>query len=96
MDRFETLFNLAETLLWGIIALGCVLGAIRRAGAKRRLLVIASVAFGLFSFSDWIEADSGAWWEPPWLLALKVACVATLILVLRAWMRLQATEQRKG
>lgn len=94
MDRFGTLFNLSEALLWEIIALGCAVGAIRHSGKRRRLLAIASLTFALFGFSDWIEADSGAWWEPPWLLVLKIACVATLILTLPAWLRLSRTELR--
>ncbi|MHA3775311.1 hypothetical protein ACXR0O_27625 [Verrucomicrobiota bacterium sgz303538] len=96
MDRFETLFNLAEAFLWGFIALSCAVGAIRHSSRRRRLLVIASLTFALFGFSDWIEADSGAWWEPPWLLVLKVACVATLILTLRGWLRLSRTDHRSS
>jgi hypothetical protein len=93
MDRFETLFNLVEGAFWSLIALGMAVGAFRHAGKRRRLLSIAAAAFALFGISDWIEAETGSWWEPWWLLVLKVGCVAVLILVLRKWYELARTER---
>ena len=95
MDRFETLFNLAEAVLWSLIALAVGASAFRHAGKKRRILSIAALAFAVFGVSDWIEAETGSWWEPWWLLTLKVACVAVLLLSFRAWQRLIRTRDVK-
>jgi len=92
MDRFETLFNLAECGLWSLIAIAVALGAFRHTGKKRRILAIAAVAFALFGISDWIEADTGSWWDPPWLLAWKAGCLFVLLFALRAWLRLSKIE----
>ena len=40
------------------------------------VLTIALVAFGL---SDLVEATTGAWWWPWWLLVWKAACVLAII-----------------
>jgi hypothetical protein len=33
------------------------------------------VAFFIFGISDLIETQTGAWWEPWWLLLIKTLCV---------------------
>jgi hypothetical protein len=88
MDQLERVFNQGEAVLWSAFAIGLLLVATRRSGRKRRLLLIAGGAFGAFGFSDYIEAGTGAWWDPPWLLALKGACIAVLLFTLREWRRL--------
>lgn len=92
MDRFETLFNLAEGVLWSVIAVAVAVNAFRYSGKKRRILASAAVAFALFGVSDWIEAETGSWWEPPWLLAWKAGCLLALVFALKAWLRLRKTE----
>jgi hypothetical protein len=83
----ERVYNWAEVVLWGAIAIACLIRALTYTGTKRRLLAIAAVSFAIFAVTDVLEVESGAWWEPPWLLALKAACVATLLLVWRDWHR---------
>lgn len=41
--------------------------------------LIASFFFLLFSISDLIEVQTGAWWRPVWLLMLKGICIIAFI-----------------
>jgi hypothetical protein len=62
----------AEACLWWIIAIIC---PAKR--ARRSLLTgIALISFGA---SDVVEAQTGAWWRPWWLLAWKGACVVAIL-----------------
>ena len=73
-------FNYAEALLWFIIALALAVRLrMRRPWPWRWLL---PCAFALFGVSDLIEVQTGAWWEPWWLLVMKAACVLVFLL---AW-----------
>jgi hypothetical protein len=40
-----------------------------------RGLAVALLAFGV---SDLVETRTGAWYDPPWLLAWKAACVIAI------------------
>ncbi len=74
------LFNYLESVLWFLISVSLFTAAIRvgRKGAGFRVLLVAGVAFLAFGVSDIIEAHTGAWWRPLWLLALKAVCVVVL------------------
>jgi hypothetical protein len=43
-----------------------------------RLAIVASVLFLLFGLSDLVEAQTGAWWRPWWLLMWKGLCIVGL------------------
>lgn len=43
------------------------------------VFVVAFFSFIAFAVSDIIEAHTGAWWRPLWLLGLKSACVLALV-----------------
>jgi len=53
---------------------------------------VAAVAFGLFGWSDWVEATTGAWWNPWWLLAWKAGCILVFVALLVRYQR----SRRKG
>lgn len=80
-DEIEPWFRIAnycEAGLWivlGVIML--VVGVLKRAAARRRAL-LAAPTFALFGVSDIIEAHTGAWWDPPWLLVWKGLCLVVL------------------
>ena len=85
-----SLFELANYLeagLWCLIGLGFVAYALRRKGREFRRCVLAAVAFLLFGASDVVEVQTGAWWQPWWLLVWKGLCVVSLgvLLLLHAW-----------
>ena len=73
-------FNIAECILWIIISIILLVKSTRDARDLRRILHILSVSFFLFGISDYIEAHTGAWWTPIWLLFLKGGCIIVFIL----------------
>lgn len=72
--------NLIEACFWVVFGLALALGGWRRPGTPRRLGLLACVVSIAFGFSDLVEARTGAWWRPWWLLAWKAACVTGLML----------------
>ncbi|HTL29698.1 MAG TPA: hypothetical protein VL282_10770, partial [Tepidisphaeraceae bacterium] len=65
--------NYLEACLWIAIGAGFAIAAFTK-GPRGRCL-IASVAFLLFGVSDYVEAHTGAWWRPWWLLLWKGGCL---------------------
>jgi hypothetical protein len=82
--------NYAESCLWA--GLG-VAAAVKRNGPASWLLAATLVAFGI---SDVVEAQTGAWYEPWWLLAWKAVCILLILifggLVLRTQRRRPAAQ----
>ena len=75
---FAGWFNVAEAGLWFTLA-----GVVRWRGGPGSL-VLALLVFGC---TDGIEAQTGAWWRPWWLLVAKVACAACIAHGLWRWLR---------
>ena len=71
-------FNIAEALVWIVIALVIATRASFARPGPRRIGFIASAAFVAFAGTDLIEAKTGAWYRPLWLLAYNAVCVALL------------------
>lgn len=74
-------FNYIESGLWFSMA-AIVFGVAIKQGrpsAYFGVLVVAFFSFIVYAVSDIIEAHTGAWWRPFWLLGLKSACVVTLV-----------------
>jgi hypothetical protein len=74
-------FNYLEAVIWLLCGLSLLLSAAVQ-GRKNLYFIPQSVAgltFLLFSISDLIEAQTGAWWRPLGLLVLKMACVVVFI-----------------
>jgi uncharacterized membrane protein YhaH (DUF805 family) len=84
--------NLIEAGLWGGVAVGMSLAAALAARPWRRTCMWLAPVFLVFGVSDLIEAQTGAWWRPWWLLALKAACVLAIAVGLR---RLHAIAKRQ-
>ena len=91
VDEFFEGSNYAEAGLWILIGLIFVGFAVRRRGRVQQLCGVAAVVFLLFGGSDVVEASTGAWWRPWWLLAWKAACV-----VARAWLLWQYRVLRRS
>ncbi len=88
---FETV-NHIEAGLWIVIGIAFAGYAIIQPRARRRASA-AAIVFVLFGVSDIVEAQTGAWWRPWWLLCWKAVCILTmLILFLRHKMGRIATE----
>ena len=78
MEEVARQYNAVEAVLWTTFALGFAVEGMRRQEAARFWATVMAVAFLAFGFSDYIEMSTGAWWQPVWLLILKVSCVITL------------------
>ena len=79
IDRAFALANRFEAGLWLLIA-SALLCAIRgRMRVVQLRLALAAALFAAFGGSDVVEASTGAWWRPWWLLTWKTACVAGLL-----------------
>ena len=72
-------FNTAEALVWIVIALVIAARASFPRPSPRRIGFIASAAFVAFAGTDLIEAKTGAWYRPLWLLAYNAVCVAFIV-----------------
>ena len=85
--------NLLEAGLWASIALTLVVWAVREAGRRRRLWGGLASAFLVFAVSDIIESQTGAWWRPLWLLAIKAGCLAVFLSGAREYRNICQTER---
>ena len=72
-------FNIAEALVWIVIALVIAARASFARPGPRQIGFIASAAFVAFAGTDLIEAKSGVWYRPLWLLAYNAGCVAFIV-----------------
>lgn len=74
-----SLFNYFEAGLWLVIARTVFVRRIKTSPALTRLAIITSFSFALFGVYDLVEASTGAWWRPLWLLELKSLCVLSFL-----------------
>lgn len=83
---FAQIGNLLEAILWCAIGITVLVRSFTTK-VHVRLLQILALSFIVFSLTDLIEVRTGAWWRPPWLLALKLMCTVTFGLCLRRYSR---------
>jgi hypothetical protein len=69
--------NYVECALW--MAIGVYFAIAARKPSTRLRCLIAGVAFVLFGISDYVEAQTGAWWRPWWLLVWKGGCLVVVL-----------------
>jgi hypothetical protein len=81
---FETA-NHIEAGLWLLMGLGFAIAGLGRAGVTRRRCETAGAALVAFGASDIVEAQTGAWWRPWWLLAWKGLCLLVLCPLAIRW-----------
>jgi hypothetical protein len=74
-DAFR-IFNYVEAGWWAAIGAAFAVHALRKGARQRTACVIATISFLAFGGSDVIEARTGAWWHPWWLLVWKGLCLA--------------------
>ena len=77
ITRAFQISNYIEAGLWITFGIGCAVAAVRRYGIVRRCWV-AAVTLVLFGISDLVEAQTGAWYTPVWLLIWKGLCVLVI------------------
>ncbi len=92
---WHRVYNQFEAGFWFLIALVLVLFYRRK--LPRPWAWLLPLSFAVFGVSDVIELDTGAWWRPWWLGAMKVACVLVFLLALRTYRQTQLrTSLREG
>ncbi len=85
--------NLIECGFWAIFGLLILFGSRRQGASFRRLGRLAATIAIAFGLSDLVEARTGAWWRPSWLLVWKGLCVAGLVLCFLQYRRLRAAPR---
>jgi hypothetical protein len=72
--------NLIEACFWIVFGLGLAVWAMRRGRASARLGLLLAFLLIVFGISDLVEAYTGAWWRPWWLLVWKGICFSGMVL----------------
>ena len=72
--------NLIEAGFWIIFGVGLAIAGLRRGRAIARLGLVSGTILCFFGVSDVVEASTGAWWRPWWLLVWKGACLSGMVL----------------
>ena len=92
-DDFFVLSNRIEAGFWIVIGLIFAVASVWKTGTTRFRCTEAAIGLVLFGCSDLVEAETGAWWRPWWLLVWKVACVLVLLaLLVDHWRRAQRSR----
>ena len=74
----EVIGNYIEAGFWIVIGVAFLARSRRLRPPYFALAIAAGVTFVLFGCSDVVEAQTGAWWRPWWLLVWKGACLVAL------------------
>ncbi len=90
MYFFEQKFNIVEAFFWMAMSWIAVLYSYKK--SDWYMLSLSWVLF-LFGFSDVIESQTGAWWEPWWLLVWKACCIISISALF--WLIMKKRKQIK-
>jgi len=74
----EVIGNYIEGVFWTIVGIVLVIAGKRANRTYRVLSIVASSVLIVFGISDFVEAQTGAWWRPLWLLVWKASCIVVL------------------
>ena len=66
--------NIIEGIFWIGVSLIFFLSACKRREQHRLFCIYGGVVFVVFACSDFYEAQTGAWWEPWWLILWNAGC----------------------
>jgi ribose/xylose/arabinose/galactoside ABC-type transport system permease subunit len=72
-------FNYVEAAIWFLIAIIVLFYQLKKRTPFGRIFYSLSFIIFIFGISDIIEAHTGAWWKPWWLLVLKGACIISMV-----------------
>lgn len=82
-----TLFNACEAAWWCLVAGIVFAKGDQVRGATRGLRITFAQILLAFGITDLVEMRTGAWWDPPTLLAAKGLCAAGIVGCLVRWRR---------
>ena len=66
--------NIIEGIFWIGVSLIFFLSACKRRERHRLFCIYGGMVFVVFACSDFYEAQTGAWWEPWWLILWNAGC----------------------
>ncbi len=84
--------NLIEAGFWIIFGVGLAIAGMRRRRNLARLGLLSGTILFLFGVSDLVEANTGAWWRPWWLLVWKGTCLSGMVLCALKYRRILVRE----
>ena len=92
MNDLEKNGNLIEAVIWLVFTVFFAFKTWRSTNRWRKLFGILTAAFFVFAISDVIEARTGAWWTPFWLLLMKAACIAVFVCGIWEYRQIKKSE----
>ncbi len=75
----HAVFNYVEACFWAGLGVIFLLSSFKTGRKARKTTYAGAAVLLLFGLSDVVEASSGAWWRPWWLLVWKAACIAGIL-----------------
>jgi len=93
MNDLEKSGNQIEAALWFVVTAVLLVKAAKAEAALRKIFFVLSGTFFVFGMSDIIEAQTGAWWRPLWLLFMKVGCIVVFFFGFRAYYRVTKRKE---
>jgi hypothetical protein len=90
-DSFFVIANYIEAGLWTTISAAFFVHAILSRGRAQSL--VAVITFLAFGISDVVEATTGAWWRPWWLLVWKGTCLVVFAVLLARYVITRRTAR---
>ena len=75
----HTVFNYVEACFWAALRAFCFFSTLKSSRKPKQTAYAMAALLLLFGLSDIVEASTGAWWRPWWLLLWKAACIAALL-----------------
>ncbi len=77
--NYTELFNCIEIVLWSVFGFTMLVKSRDSNPNQTHIFYLSSIAFFLFAISDYIEIQTGAWWNPWWLFVMEAACGITFL-----------------
>ena len=77
MEAFNYWFNIVEMAVWAVIAAIVFVARFRRQKWRWFNLPLG-LTFLIFSWSDYVEANVGSFWQSWWLFGMKAGCVLSM------------------
>jgi len=81
-DSLFVAANRIEGVFWATLGVFCLVATVRRRIRPVWQGWLVSAFLLAFGVSDWVEAKTGAWYDPWWLFAWKACCVAAILVFL--------------
>ena len=86
--KIALIYNVFEIFLWLGFSVVFWVPAFRRGERNRGFCVAGGLAFVWASLSEVVEAYTGAWWRPWWLLVWKASFVFVFVFMFRWYTRI--------